>query len=119
MHVVILPGVKIGENSIIGACSVVTRDIPPNCVAAGVPARPIRYIGSTDALSDKLATKDKKTLSNHKMLYLKCKTCGIEFCSMIRCDKKIFSMLDLRDNCHICPNGHKNRYDKKDYYYKN
>lgn len=39
---IILPGVKIGEGSIIGAGSVVTRDIPPYEVWAGVPARKIR-----------------------------------------------------------------------------
>ncbi len=35
----IMCGVTIGENSIIGAGSVVTKDIPPNVIAAGVPAR--------------------------------------------------------------------------------
>lgn len=40
----ILPNVTIGENSIIGANSVVTHDIPANCVAAGNPARVIRYL---------------------------------------------------------------------------
>jgi len=35
-------GVRIGENSIIGAGSVVTRDIPANVIAAGNPARPVR-----------------------------------------------------------------------------
>jgi len=38
----ILPNVKIGENSIIGANSVVTKDVPPNTVVAGVPARIIK-----------------------------------------------------------------------------
>lgn len=41
-NVVVLPGVRIGENSIIGAGSVVTRDIPANVVAGGVPCRVIR-----------------------------------------------------------------------------
>lgn len=40
----ILPGVKIGDNSIIGAGSVVTRDIPQNSIAVGNPARVIREI---------------------------------------------------------------------------
>ena len=43
-HVVINPGVTIGDNSVIGAGSVVTKDIPPNGVAAGVPCRIIRKI---------------------------------------------------------------------------
>jgi acetyltransferase-like isoleucine patch superfamily enzyme len=38
----ILPGVKIGKNAVIGANSVVTRDVPDYCVAAGNPARVIR-----------------------------------------------------------------------------
>jgi acetyltransferase-like isoleucine patch superfamily enzyme len=40
----ILCGVTIGENSIIGAGSVVTKDIPSNVVAAGVPARVRRHL---------------------------------------------------------------------------
>lgn len=35
-------GVKIGENSIIAANSVVTKDVPPNCIAAGNPARIVK-----------------------------------------------------------------------------
>lgn len=41
---IILPGVSIGENSIIGAGAVVTKDIPPNKVALGIPARPVRDV---------------------------------------------------------------------------
>jgi acetyltransferase-like isoleucine patch superfamily enzyme len=43
-RVIVLPGVTIGENSVVGAGSVVTKDIPPNVLAAGVPARVLRPI---------------------------------------------------------------------------
>ncbi|MDQ6751236.1 MAG: acyltransferase [Actinomycetota bacterium] len=43
-HVVVTGGVQIGERSVIGANSVVTKDIPPFSVAAGVPARVLRAI---------------------------------------------------------------------------
>jgi len=39
----ILPGVSIGEGAIVGAGAVVTNDIPAYAVAAGVPARVLRY----------------------------------------------------------------------------
>ncbi len=42
LNSIILPGVKIGDEVIIGAGSVVTKDIPSNTVAAGNPARVIR-----------------------------------------------------------------------------
>jgi maltose O-acetyltransferase len=42
VRVIVLKGVTIGENAVIGAGSVVTRDIPANCLAAGVPAKVIR-----------------------------------------------------------------------------
>lgn len=47
--VIVCPGVSIGENSVIGAGSVVTRDIPADVVAVGNPARVIRQIDSADA----------------------------------------------------------------------
>ena len=42
---IILPGVTIGESAVIAAGSVVTRDIPANCLAAGVPAKVVRNVG--------------------------------------------------------------------------
>ena len=41
-HVSILPGVTVGENSIIGANSVVTKSIPANSIAVGIPAKVIK-----------------------------------------------------------------------------
>jgi len=43
-HVIILPGVRIGRPSAIGAGSVVTKDVPANCLAVGNPARVLRQI---------------------------------------------------------------------------
>jgi acetyltransferase-like isoleucine patch superfamily enzyme len=43
-NVVILPGVTIGAGAIIGAGSVVTKDIPPRCIAYGVPCRVTRKL---------------------------------------------------------------------------
>ncbi len=43
-HSTILKGVEIGENSIVGACSVVTKNIPANEIWAGNPARKIRSL---------------------------------------------------------------------------
>lgn len=40
----ILPGITIGENSVVGAGSVVTKDVEPNTIVAGNPARVIRKI---------------------------------------------------------------------------
>lgn len=41
-HSSIMPGVTIGENSIVGAYSFVTSDVPPNMTVAGVPAKPLK-----------------------------------------------------------------------------
>lgn len=43
-HSVVMPGVTIGENSIVGAFSFVTSDIPPDVIAYGVPAKVIRAL---------------------------------------------------------------------------
>lgn len=43
-HAIVCKGVTIGENSIVGAGAVVTRDIPPNTIAAGNPAKVVKKI---------------------------------------------------------------------------
>jgi acetyltransferase-like isoleucine patch superfamily enzyme len=43
-HSVIMPGVTIGENSVVGAFSFVKQDIPANVIATGVPAKVIKKI---------------------------------------------------------------------------
>jgi galactoside O-acetyltransferase len=43
-NVGILRGVKIGEGAVVGAGSIVTRDVPPWCIVAGNPAKVIREI---------------------------------------------------------------------------
>lgn len=47
-NVVILPGVKIGDNVVIGAGSVVTKDIPDNVIAMGNPCKIVREITEED-----------------------------------------------------------------------
>ncbi len=49
-NVVICGGVTIGEGCVIGAGSVVTQDIPPGMLAAGVPCKPIRPITEADSV---------------------------------------------------------------------
>ncbi len=49
-NVCILPGVSIGDNTVIGAGSLVTKDIPANVVAYGSPCRVVREIGEHDRM---------------------------------------------------------------------
>jgi acetyltransferase-like isoleucine patch superfamily enzyme len=46
--VVILPGVRIGSHAVIGAGSIVTKDVPPRCVVAGNPARVLRHLAEIE-----------------------------------------------------------------------
>ena len=55
--VIVMPGVTIGDNSVIGAGSIVTKDIPSNGVAFGNPCRVVREIGERDKI---YYFKDKK-----------------------------------------------------------
>ncbi|GEN79713.1 hypothetical protein N867_16365 [Actinotalea fermentans ATCC 43279 = JCM 9966 = DSM 3133] len=42
-RVVVLPGVRVGDGAVVGAGSVVTKDVPPNAIAVGVPARVVSW----------------------------------------------------------------------------
>lgn len=44
-------GVKIGKNSVVAAGAVVTRDVPENCLVAGVPAKVVRKIDESDRMN--------------------------------------------------------------------
>lgn len=44
-------GVTIGENSVVAAGAVVTKDVPPNCIVGGVPAKVIREIDEQDRIN--------------------------------------------------------------------
>ncbi len=46
--VIVLPGITIGDNTVVGAGSIVTHDLPANVVAAGNPCRILREIGERD-----------------------------------------------------------------------
>ena len=46
--VIVCPGVTIGQDTVVGAGAVVTKDLPAGVVAAGVPARVLRQIGEDD-----------------------------------------------------------------------
>ena len=54
-NVVVCPGVTIGDNCVIGAGSVVTRDVPANTFAAGNPCRVIRELTEADSMAHKPA----------------------------------------------------------------
>jgi acetyltransferase-like isoleucine patch superfamily enzyme len=57
----IMPGVTIGDDVVIGAGSLVTGDIPSDCVAAGVPAKPLR------TLSEYRASIEPRTIPTARM----------------------------------------------------
>ena len=48
---IIMDGIKIGDGAIIGANSVVTKDVPPYAIVAGCPAKLIRYRFSEDVIN--------------------------------------------------------------------
>jgi acetyltransferase-like isoleucine patch superfamily enzyme len=51
---ILLPGITVGPNAIVAAGAIVTKDVPPNTIVAGVPAKPV---GSFDNLAERLEAK--------------------------------------------------------------
>jgi len=51
---VILPGVTIGNNAVVGAGAVVTRSVPPNAIVTGNPARIVSYVNSVPSMEHKI-----------------------------------------------------------------
>ena len=62
----ILGGVTIGDNAVVAAGSVVTRDVPANTLVAGVPARVIRKITKADRLKYAWAPQDQRKVLSGK-----------------------------------------------------
>ncbi|WP_446424462.1 sugar O-acetyltransferase [Mailhella sp.] len=56
-HVCVMPGVSIGSQSVIGAGSVVTHDIPSGVVAAGNPCRVLRPVSEADILPENVVLR--------------------------------------------------------------
>ncbi len=46
---VIMKGVRIGRGAVVGACSLVTKDVPPRTLVLGVPARVVKHIGGAES----------------------------------------------------------------------
>ncbi|MCI8632297.1 MAG: sugar O-acetyltransferase [Lachnospiraceae bacterium] len=64
--VTVCPGVTIGDNCVIGAGSVVTRDIPANSFAAGVPCKVIRTLTEADSMKYKPDILADNSIIEHK-----------------------------------------------------
>lgn len=69
-NAVILPGVTIGENSVVGCGAVVTRDVMPNTVVGGVPAREIESLAQYAQKARERVVQTKHLSAEEKREYL-------------------------------------------------
>lgn len=65
-RVMVMAGVAVGDGAIVGASSVVTRDLPPNCIAAGVPARVRGWRGGEPG--EQLTTRERPDEAMEEMI---------------------------------------------------
>jgi len=70
LGVTVLPGVTIGDNVVVGSGAIVAEDIPSNCVAIGVPARPIKTLDEYWTSIEPRIIPTKDMSSKEKRAYL-------------------------------------------------
>ena len=63
-RVTVLPGVTIGKGSVIAAGAVVNKNVPPNCLVGGIPARVIKSLNHSPALNNSEKSNEKALSEN-------------------------------------------------------
>jgi acetyltransferase-like isoleucine patch superfamily enzyme len=76
LNTIIMPGVTIGDNVIIGCGAVVTKDIPSNSVAVGVPAKVMESIDDYYRKVKDKVVMTKNLSADEKRTFLEKKICG-------------------------------------------